>query len=150
MPAPDDVAQALARETGSQVQISGARAANALGLTTQVPARSTYLTDGPSRRVVFCRGFVLLAGQAAWRRAAAAVSERQGIPLVCHVVGAGDDVRDPVGRWPTACGVGPGGAVLIRPGGFVASRWPDSGNDAEGKLSEVLGRLALSGASKKG
>ncbi|MFN8684191.1 DUF6088 family protein [Paracoccus sp. P2] len=51
-PTPDDVAQALARETGSRVQISGARAANALGLTTQVPARSTYLTDGPPRRVV--------------------------------------------------------------------------------------------------
>lgn len=51
-PAPDDVAQALARETGSQVQISGARAANALGLSTQVPAQSTYLTNGPSRRVV--------------------------------------------------------------------------------------------------
>ena len=51
-PAPDNVAQALARETGSQVQIAGARAANALGLSTQVPAQSTYLTDGPSRRVV--------------------------------------------------------------------------------------------------
>ncbi|EMS95909.1 hypothetical protein H009_19799 [Agrobacterium tumefaciens str. Cherry 2E-2-2] len=51
-PTPDDVAQALARETGSQVQIAGARAANALGLSTQVPAQSTYLTDGPSRRVV--------------------------------------------------------------------------------------------------
>ena len=51
-PAPDDVAQALARETRSQVQIAGARAANALGLSTQVPAQSTYLTDGPSRRVV--------------------------------------------------------------------------------------------------
>lgn len=50
-PAPDDIAQALARETGSQVQIAGARAANALGLSTQVPAQSTYLTDGPSRRV---------------------------------------------------------------------------------------------------
>jgi hypothetical protein len=51
-PTPDDVAQALARETGSRVQIAGARAANALGLSTQVPAKSTYLTDGPSRRVV--------------------------------------------------------------------------------------------------
>ncbi|WP_323011067.1 DUF6088 family protein [Paracoccus sp. (in: a-proteobacteria)] len=51
-PAPDDVAHALARETGSLAQIAGARAANALGLTTQVPAKSTYLTDGPSRRVV--------------------------------------------------------------------------------------------------
>lgn len=51
-PAPDDVAQALARETGSRVQIAGARAANLLGLSTQLPAKSTYLTDGPSRRVV--------------------------------------------------------------------------------------------------
>jgi hypothetical protein len=51
-PVPDDVARALARETGSHVQIAGARAANALGLSTQIPAKSTYLTDGPSRRVV--------------------------------------------------------------------------------------------------
>jgi hypothetical protein len=51
-PAPDDVAQALARESGSRVQIAGARAANELGLSTQVVAKSIYLTDGPSRRVV--------------------------------------------------------------------------------------------------
>lgn len=51
-PSPDDVARALARETGSKVQIAGAQAANALGLSTQVPAKSTYLTNGPSRRVV--------------------------------------------------------------------------------------------------
>ena len=57
-PAPDDVARALARETGSQVQIAGARAANVLGLSTQVPAQSTYLTDGPSRRVVLGKRIV--------------------------------------------------------------------------------------------
>jgi hypothetical protein len=51
-PAPDAVAKALARETGSTLQVAGAQAANALGLSTQVPARSVYLTDGPSRRVV--------------------------------------------------------------------------------------------------
>ena len=51
-PAPDDIAGAFARETGSHIQIAGARAANALGLVSQVPAQSTYLTDGPSRRVV--------------------------------------------------------------------------------------------------
>lgn len=51
-PAPDAVAQAFARETGSSLQVAGAHAANALGLSTQVPARSVYLTDGPSRRVV--------------------------------------------------------------------------------------------------
>lgn len=51
-PAPDAVARAFARETGSKLQMTGAQAANALGLSTQVPARSVYLTDGPSRRVV--------------------------------------------------------------------------------------------------
>lgn len=51
-PAPDDVARALARETGSHAQIAGAHAANALGLSMQVPAKSLYLTDGPSRRIV--------------------------------------------------------------------------------------------------
>jgi len=50
-PRPDDVANALARATGSHVQIYGARAANVLGLTNQVPAKSIYLTDGPSRRI---------------------------------------------------------------------------------------------------
>lgn len=57
-PAPDDIARALARETGSQVQVAGPRAANVLGLSTQVPARSSYLTDGPSRRVVLGKRIV--------------------------------------------------------------------------------------------
>jgi hypothetical protein len=51
-PSPDAVAGAFVRETGAKLQVAGAQAANALGLSTQVPARSVYLTDGPSRRVV--------------------------------------------------------------------------------------------------
>lgn len=51
-PSPNDVAKALARETGSNLQIDGPQAANALGLSTQVAAQSRWLTDGPSRRVV--------------------------------------------------------------------------------------------------
>lgn len=98
---------------------------------------------------LFGRGFVLLAGEAAWCRTAAAVSERQGIPLTCHIVGTGGDLRDPEGRWPAAYGVGLSGAVLIRPDGFVASRWLDNGNEAEGSLSEALGRLALGRTSKE-
>jgi hypothetical protein len=50
-PSPDAVAQAVAKATGSKLQVSGARAANALGLSTQVPSKSVYLTDGPSRTV---------------------------------------------------------------------------------------------------
>lgn len=45
------VAKAVARQTHSRLQPSGAAAANALGLTTQVSAQATFLTDGPSRRV---------------------------------------------------------------------------------------------------
>jgi hypothetical protein len=50
-PSPDAVAGALARQTSSKVQVSGARAANILGLTDQVPAKLVYMTDGPSRNV---------------------------------------------------------------------------------------------------
>ncbi len=50
-PAPDAIAKAVAKKTSSRLQVSGARAANVLGLSTQVPARPVYLTDGPSRRV---------------------------------------------------------------------------------------------------
>ena len=50
-PYPDDVAAVLAAKTGSRVQVSGARAANLLGLTEQVPAQLVYLTDGPAHRV---------------------------------------------------------------------------------------------------
>ena len=50
-PDPDKVAQACAKKTGSFLQVSGARAANALGLSTQVPARIVYLTNGNSRRI---------------------------------------------------------------------------------------------------
>lgn len=47
----DEVAHALARKTGSRVIPSGAVAANRLGLSTQVPAKPVYLTDGRSRNV---------------------------------------------------------------------------------------------------
>lgn len=47
----DQLAAALARKTGSRILPSGAAAANQLGLSTQVPAKAVYLTDGRSRRV---------------------------------------------------------------------------------------------------
>jgi len=50
-PSPDVIAGALASSRRSRIQVSGARAANELGLSTQVPARAVYLTDGPSKTV---------------------------------------------------------------------------------------------------
>jgi predicted transcriptional regulator of viral defense system len=48
-PDPDAAAAAIARKDGHVVGMSPARAANLLGLTTQVPAKAVYLTDGPTR-----------------------------------------------------------------------------------------------------
>jgi len=50
-PSAGDIAGALARQTGSRIAPSGALAANQLGLSTQVPAKNVYLTDGRSREV---------------------------------------------------------------------------------------------------
>jgi len=45
----DQVAQALARKSGWRIQPSENTALNLLGLSTQVPAQSVYLSDGPSK-----------------------------------------------------------------------------------------------------
>ena len=48
-PDTDQVAQALARKFGWRIQPSGPAAQNIIGLSTQVPARIVYLSDGPER-----------------------------------------------------------------------------------------------------
>lgn len=50
-PATDDIVRAIARSTQETVVRSDATAANMLGLSTQVPARPLYLTDGTTRDV---------------------------------------------------------------------------------------------------
>lgn len=59
-PDPDTVARALARASGGKLQVAGARAANALGLSTQVPAKTEYLTSGPTREVTLGNRVVTL------------------------------------------------------------------------------------------
>ena len=50
-PSPDTVARALAGRDRTRLQPAGAYAANALGLSEQVPAKAVFLTDGASRTV---------------------------------------------------------------------------------------------------
>ena len=49
-PLPEKIIEQLAAARGEIIVSSGAAAANALGLTTQVPVRTVYLTSGRSRR----------------------------------------------------------------------------------------------------
>ncbi|HVE44496.1 MAG TPA: DUF6088 family protein [Gammaproteobacteria bacterium] len=47
-PNPDDLAKAIASKTGDTIQPSAARAANQLGIDTQVPAKPVYITSRSS------------------------------------------------------------------------------------------------------
>ncbi len=48
-PAPEKVAQAVARASQSVIEVHGVEAAREFGLTTQVPMRAVFLTSGRSR-----------------------------------------------------------------------------------------------------
>lgn len=50
-PSAAKMAEGLAHQRGETITSHGATAANALGLTTQVPMRTIYLTSGRSRRL---------------------------------------------------------------------------------------------------
>src|SRR5208283_1654012 len=50
-PSAEEVARALAGRDRTRLQPAGAYAANALGLSEQVPAKAVFLTDGTSRTV---------------------------------------------------------------------------------------------------
>jgi len=56
----DDIARALGGRDALRLQPSGAYAANLLGLSTQVPMRLVYLTDGRSRTVQVGRRQIIL------------------------------------------------------------------------------------------
>lgn len=50
-PSTEAIAEALKGRHATRMQLTGAHAANALGISDQVPVRTIYLTDGVSRRV---------------------------------------------------------------------------------------------------
>jgi Family of unknown function (DUF6088) len=50
-PSPEAVAKAVAGRTSSRITVSGVKAANLLGLSTQVPIQNVFWTEGPSRTI---------------------------------------------------------------------------------------------------
>lgn len=52
-PVPDQIAKAVARKHGWRIQPAEAAAANLLNLSTQVPMKMVYLSDGPSKNMKF-------------------------------------------------------------------------------------------------
>jgi hypothetical protein len=66
-PAPEKVVEAVAALTGETVAPSGAAAANALELSTQVSIRPVFLTSGRTRRLRLGRQVVELQHAPAWQ-----------------------------------------------------------------------------------
>ena len=59
-PSTDDIAKALAGRDAARLQPTGAYAANLLGLSSQMPMKVTYLTDGLSRTVQVGKRHIVL------------------------------------------------------------------------------------------
>ena len=57
---PENAAEAVAAKGGFELRPSGAAAANALGLSEQVPAKTVFQTDGSSRKLSISGQFVEL------------------------------------------------------------------------------------------
>jgi len=65
-PPVDMVIQSLAQITGHAIVRHGAAAANALGLTTQVPARQLYLTEGRAQKLNFGKQVIEIRRAPKW------------------------------------------------------------------------------------
>lgn len=74
--------------------------------------------------------FTLLCSSPAWSNAAREVATTSNIPL------AEQTIRDP--EWRSVYGVEDGGAVLVRPDGYVAARWQHGRSDPNYELRRAL------------
>ena len=70
-PSVEQAVEALATQKGEIIVSTGAAAANALGLTTQVPVRTVYLTSGRSRKMQVGRQVLELRHAPRWQLALA-------------------------------------------------------------------------------
>ncbi|TMR95820.1 FAD-dependent monooxygenase [Nonomuraea basaltis] len=91
---------------------------------------------------LFGSGFVLLADKEAgqvWTDAGRLVKERLGVQLTRLLVG--EELVDVEGCWRERYGVSGGGAVLVRPDGYVAWRSPDPDPDPGTTLERVMRQI---------
>ncbi|MFJ3535584.1 FAD-dependent oxidoreductase [Streptomyces sp. NPDC090109] len=123
-----------------------------LRLTGEPGTRSPHLwLDRSGDRIsaldLYERFPVLLSsagGTGAWHTAAARVAERLSVPLDSYRIGEGPDadlVPEPGTDWAELHGVAEGGAVLVRPDGFVAWRSEEAVEDPEAALRAALTAL---------
>jgi 2-polyprenyl-6-methoxyphenol hydroxylase-like FAD-dependent oxidoreductase len=79
---------------------------------------------------LFDRNFVVLSPSERWHDAARVTGAARGVPMSAYVI------ADPA--WAARYGVGPEGAVLVRPDGYVAWRSAEVRDDMPGDLSWAM------------
>lgn len=86
-------------------------------------------------------GFVLLAAPegGAWIKARLALTPIVGLPLTAFRIGV--DLIDPHDTFLTRTGLGPDGALLVRPDGFIAWRSRSGAADPAAVLDAILARI---------
>jgi hypothetical protein len=87
MPSLDDVARALASHEKANIAYSGVHALNRLGLSTQVPTKAVYLTDGSSRKITLEDGRTLLFKKVAAKNFAYTSTVMQMIVFALREIG---------------------------------------------------------------
>jgi len=117
----------------------GARAPH-LWLTGRDGARTSTIDLLHSR-------FTLLSTPAGadWIGGARRAAARRGLELATYTIGAEGDFQEEDGDWAKLYGVGPKGAVLVRPDGHVAFRAADSVDDPDRVLDDTLAKLLGTG-----
>ena len=70
-PLPEKVIEELSSQRGETIVPSVAASANALGLTTQVPVRTVYLTSGKTRKLTLGKQIIELQHAPSWQLALA-------------------------------------------------------------------------------
>jgi putative polyketide hydroxylase len=63
------------------------------------------------------------------------------MPLATYTVGPGAQVQVEDGAWQRLYGIGPDGAVLVRPDGFVGWRSPGLSRNPQDDLASALSTL---------
>jgi hypothetical protein len=90
---------------------------------------------------LFERGWVLLTENERWNAACAKAADELGVDVTPVRIGV--DIRpSDVEGFRKAFGIGPTGASLIRPDGFIAWRAVELGEDPAVALTDALGRVS--------
>ena len=102
-----------------------------------------WITEGETQRStldLLQRSWTLLTEDERWCTAAARASEETGIDLTClHI---GEAHRTPLADFQLAFGIGPSGASLVRPDGYVAWRARGLPADPAASLAEAVRKVA--------